>query len=156
MAEETNVTPSEAQDEAPAAVAEETSDNEASGGDSAGTVVIPQPELNDSLNAVAPAERKDVPGGRAYEIIYVVRVGGEESAEANSEKLRGFVESHGGAVDNVRISEVRRLAYPISKQIEGIYVVINGRFVKDLTTELDRFFKLDESVLRHMVLRDND
>jgi ribosomal protein S6 len=34
-------------------------------------------------------------------------------------------------------------------------VVINGRFRKELTTELERYFKIEESVLRHMILRED-
>jgi small subunit ribosomal protein S6 len=67
--------------------------------------------------------------------------------------LREQIEGNGGAVDNVRTSETRRLAYPISKEIEGIYTVVNARFVTDRIAEIDRFFKLEEAVLRHMILK---
>ncbi len=68
--------------------------------------------------------------------------------------MRELVEGGQGAIDNVRTSEVRRLAYPIHKEMEGIYVVVNGRFAKEMTSEIDRFFKLEDAVLRHMLLRD--
>lgn len=126
-----------------------------------GEVVTPQPELSESMSALPSVEaeaapRKEVPGGREYEIIYIARTGDPAGLDTTVERARNLIEQAGGAVDNTRISEVRRLAYPIGKQTEGIYVVLNARFTKDLTTELDRFFKLEESVLRHMVLRDED
>ena len=69
--------------------------------------------------------------------------------------MRELIEGSDGAIDNVRTSETRRLAYPIKKQSEGIYVVINARFTKETKNELDRLLKLEEPVLRHMVLRED-
>lgn len=115
----------------------------------------PQRELNDSLSSVGEAtERKDVPDGRAYEIIYIVRPDAADASDSTSTRVRAMIEDGGGAVDNVRISEVRRLAYPIKKQIEGSYVVINARFKTDATAELDRFFKLEDNILRHMMIKE--
>jgi small subunit ribosomal protein S6 len=115
-----------------------------------------QPELNESLAPAeeAPAERIEVAGGRNYETMFIVRSG--EDNNAVTARIRSVVEQDGGAIDNVRISEMRRLAYPIKKQVEGIYVVFNGRFTKETAEELDRALKLDEAVLRHMTLREDD
>lgn len=105
--------------------------------------------------AAEPAPRKEVPGGRSYEIIYVVRAGNPALVEQTGQRLQALIEGTGGAVDNVRVSETRRVAYPIKKQVEGIYVVVNARYTKETNRELDRFFKLDENVLRHMVLAED-
>lgn len=96
---------------------------------------------------------KEVANGRAYEITYIVRANDPEAVTNSQAGLKALVESVDGAVDNVRVSDTRRLAYPINKQADGVYVVVNARFEKSLVTELDRFFKLDEAVLRHIVLR---
>ena len=85
--------------------------------------------------------------------MFIVRAG--EDPNAATERARSLIEQDGGAIDNVRISELRRLAYPVKKQIEGIYVVLNGRFTKETAAELDRSLKLDEAVLRHMTLRED-
>lgn len=113
----------------------------------------------DLLGGPAPvaepgAPRKDVPGGRAYEIIYIARAGNPEASDQVAKRVQSLIEDKGGAVDNLRTSEARRTAYAIDKQIEGVYVVVNARFLKETTTELDRFFKLDENVLRHMILKE--
>lgn len=121
-------------------------------------VNAPQPELNDALSPLgnqSDEPRKEVENGRSYEIIFIARVGDDEAVTASTQRLRDLVEGGQGAIDNVRTSEVRRLAYPIQKEMEGIYVVVNGRFTKELTSEIDRFFKLEEVVLRHMLLRDD-
>ena len=101
-------------------------------------------------------QRKHVAGGIGYEIIYVVRTGDQKVLETTGQRVRELIESNDGAIDNVRASEVRRFAYPIKKQTEGVYVVINARFKPEVTNEMDRFFKLEESVLRHMMLKEDN
>lgn len=100
-------------------------------------------------------DRKHVAGGVGYEIIYVVKAGDPQLVETSSQRVRELIEQTDGAVDNVRASEVRRFAYPIQKQNEGVYVVVNARFKPQYTGELDRYFKIDESILRHMMLKED-
>jgi len=101
------------------------------------------------------ASDKEVANGRSYEVTYIVQINVAGAVEETQERVTALIEGAGGAVDNARVSEARRLAYPIDKKAEGIYVVINARFSKDLTAELDRYFKLEERVLRHVILREN-
>jgi small subunit ribosomal protein S6 len=100
------------------------------------------------------ASSKEVANGRSYEITYIVQTNVANAIEETQERVKALIEGADGAVDNIRVSEARRLAYPINKKADGIYVVVNARFQKDLTAELDRYFKLQESVLRHVVLRE--
>ncbi len=111
------------------------------------------PELQ-PLSADAPA-RKEVEGGRPYEVTFIVVANNPEALDATQKRVTALIEGGTGVIDNVRVSEVRRLAYPIAKRTEGIYVVLNCRFVKALTLDLERFFKLEESVLRHVILRED-
>jgi small subunit ribosomal protein S6 len=99
--------------------------------------------------------RKHVAGGVGYEIIYVVKAGDASLIESSSQHVRELIESSEGAVDNVRASEVRRFAYPINKQNEGVYVVVNARFKPTFVGELERYFKIEESILRHMLLKED-
>ncbi len=120
-------------------------------------IIIPQPELGASLREQPSennGERREVEGGRAYEIIFITRAGNADATEASIGRLRSMIETDGGALDNVRTSEVRRLAYAIKREIEGVYTVVNARFQSQHLSEIDRFFKLEESVLRHMILRE--
>jgi small subunit ribosomal protein S6 len=113
-------------------------------------------DLTPDLQPVSPDEpRKEVEGGRSYEVTYIVVANNPEALENTQKSVKALIEDHGGAVDNVRVSEVRRLAYPIAKRTEGIYVVINTRFAKSLNEDLERYFKLEESVLRHIILRED-
>jgi small subunit ribosomal protein S6 len=117
-----------------------------------------QPELSDALSPTGGEQtgpRKEVEDGRAYEIIYIAKTGDQAANDATVESLKSLIDGLGGAVDNVRSTEVRRLAYPIKREIEGIYYVVNTRFTTEHMSEVDRFFKLEESVIRHMIIRED-
>jgi len=101
------------------------------------------------------APTQAVEGGRAYEITYIVQANVANAVEETQARVKALIEESGGAVDSARVSETRRLSYPINKKAEGTYVVMAARFRKDLTEELERYFKLDERVLRHVLLRED-
>ena len=113
------------------------------------------PELDPSQN---DGEREELPDTRAYEVTYIVLSNNEEAQKSTQDRLKAMIEAAGGAVDNARTTESRRLAFPIKKQsvnqTEGIYVVNNARFSQTLIPEMDRFFKLEDNVLRHIILRE--
>lgn len=148
MAEEITPVAETATDETSAPVAEDTTPESPDA----------QPELNEALSpvegATAEPEQVEVPGGREYEVMFIVRA--NESTEAATDRARTVLQNNGGVVDNARTSEQRHLSYPIKKQTDGFYVVLNGRFSKEAAAELDRELKLDEAVLRHMILRQDE
>ena len=113
------------------------------------------PELDPSQT---DGEREELPNTRAYEVTYIVLSNNEEAQKSTQDRLKAMIEQSGGAVDNARTTESRRLAFPIKKQsvnqTEGIYVVNNARFSQTLIPEMDRFFKLEDNVLRHIILRE--
>ena len=131
-------------------------DRDRNGGErSAGPRVTATDLLPELAEGEGQASDKQVENGRAYEITYIVQANVANAIEETQERVKALIEGADGAIDNVRVSEARRLAYPINKKADGAYVVINARFKKELTSELDRFFKLDERVLRHVVLRED-
>jgi len=105
---------------------------------------------------VAVPERKKEPpkGARSYELIFLVDAGlPKEELNSLIEKVQNFLEQREGVVDNVRISDVRKLAYEIRKRTHGIYVVFNFWLKPNLVAELERMLRLEERVLRHMVIQ---
>ena len=113
------------------------------------TDLMPEPIEN------ADAPKREVEGGTSYEVTYILVANNPKAVDETQNRVKNLIEGAGGAIDNVRTSETRRLAYPIEKKHDGVYVVMNARFSKTLNMELDRFFKLEESVLRHVILREN-
>lgn len=117
----------------------------------------PQGELVEAIKPTgddAP-EKKEVPLGRPYEIVFIVRNTHGEDIEGITQRARDLIEGAEGAVDNVRTSDVRRFSYPINKEVEGSYVVLNARFKTASVLELDRFFKLEEGIIRHLIVRED-
>ena len=93
---------------------------------------------------------------RNYELMVILDPSLDERTVAPSlETFLSVVRKDGGSVGNVDIWGKRRLAYEISKNAEGIYAVIDLTAEPATVNELDRQLKLNESVLRTKVLRQN-
>ena len=63
------------------------------------------------------------------------------------------VTSAGGRVLKVEKWGKRRLAYSIRHQEEGIYVLMTIECPASLVKELDRRFRMNERIVRHMAVR---
>lgn len=90
-----------------------------------------------------------------YETIFILHPSlDEEAFKANVEKFKGVIENGGGVVDNVDLWGKRKLAYEIDKVSEGYYTLINFTASPELPKELDRVFRINDSVIRHIIVRD--
>ena len=47
----------------------------------------------------------------------------------------------------------RRFAYPIQKQTEGYYTLINFESTPDFTAELDRRYQITDGILRTLIVK---
>jgi small subunit ribosomal protein S6 len=91
---------------------------------------------------------------RDYELGMIV------NPEASEEETRGVIDrveqivaNHGGQVVRVNQWGRRRLAYPIERQRDGIYVFFDMILTPETVAELERTLRVSERVLRHMVRR---
>lgn len=92
-----------------------------------------------------------------YESVFILKPTlDEENINANVEKFKDVILNSGGQVENVDLWGKRKLAYEIKKFNEGIYVLINFMGEPDLSKELDRNFRITESVIRHLIIRLED
>ena len=69
------------------------------------------------------------------------------------DQVSHYVEAGGGTVAAARVWGRRMLAYPIEKQKEGTYVFLEVQIESDAIGELERNLKLDEKVIRYMLVR---
>ncbi|MCS7192703.1 MAG: 30S ribosomal protein S6 [Armatimonadetes bacterium] len=108
-----------------------------------------------TVSEVAPEKKKEPPkDARSYELIFLVDAGlSREEMNALIEKVQNFLEQREGIVDNIRVSDVRKLAYEIKKRTYGVYVVFNFWLKPNLLSELERMLRLEERILRHMVIK---
>lgn len=94
---------------------------------------------------------------RAYECVYIIDPTLEEQAIKEKEaKLREIVTSRKGSVHKVDSWGKRRLAYPINKCFEGTYTIVKFSGNNEILAELNRVFRFDDGILRHMIVVDTD
>lgn len=87
-----------------------------------------------------------------YELVYVVRPNAEDEVkEAVLNKVQEVISAN-GEVEKVDTWGNKKLAYPIAKFTEGFYVLVNFKASADLPKELDRNLKINENVIRHMIV----
>ena len=87
-----------------------------------------------------------------YELVYVVRPNAEDEVkEAVLNKIQEVISAN-GEVEKVDTGGNRKLAYQIAKFSEGFYVLVNFKASADLPKELDRNLKINENVIRHMIV----
>lgn len=93
---------------------------------------------------------------RNYEAVYIMNPAiGEEAITATSEKIQALVEAS-ATIIKMDVWGRRRLAYEISDQKEGYYVLINFSAEAEFPKELERVLKITDGVMRYMVIRTDD
>ena len=92
-------------------------------------------------------------GKNLYETVIVTsaKLGEEGSAELVN-KFKALIEEH-GTVESVDDWGKRRFAYPIQKQTEGYYTLINFESSADFTAELDRRYQITDGILRTIIIK---
>lgn len=89
---------------------------------------------------------------RNYELVFVVKPNSDEEVrEAVLNKVKEVVATDGEIV-KVDTWGTKKLAYPIAKFTEGFYVLINFKSGIDVPKEIDRNLKINENIIRHMIV----
>jgi small subunit ribosomal protein S6 len=88
-----------------------------------------------------------------YEVTYILRPNLEEAdVDARSTAIGEIIKNQGGSVVSIEKLGRKRLAYEIADLREGNYVVMHYRSSGDASKELERQLKLQEDVLRALVI----
>lgn len=91
---------------------------------------------------------------RHYELMVILDPDLEERTVAPSlDQFLNVIRRDGGSVEKVDVWGRRRLAYEISKKVEGIYAVVDLTAEPASVAELDRQLNLNEAVLRTKLIR---
>ena len=91
---------------------------------------------------------------KAYELALLVNSqlpegGGDEAVK----RYEGLLSAHGVTEVTVDRWGVRKLAYEVAKQQQADYAFMQFEAEASTLTELDRACRLDESVIRHMIVK---
>jgi len=79
---------------------------------------------------------------------------GDDGYKTGTEKYARVIGDQGGQLTGLDTWGQRRLAYEINHQSEGVYYFYRFRGNNDVLQELGRQLRIDESVLRHLVVKD--
>ncbi len=91
-----------------------------------------------------------------YETIFVIdSLLKSEEIEAIVSKYEKFISANGGKIDVIEHWGKKRLAYEIKKRQYGYYVLIRYDGPGTINKQLEREYRLNESILRYMTLRLN-
>lgn len=91
---------------------------------------------------------------KKYEIMYILKANLEESVRIETiNGLHSIITDHNGTVDNVNEWGVKEFAYEINKDTKGYYVVIDVTVGNEGIAEFDRLVRINNSVVRHMIIK---
>ena len=91
---------------------------------------------------------------KKYEMMFIVKATMESDAvKATAEGIKKVVTDCEGKVVEFKELGEKKLAYPIKKELNGYYFVMQFESGKEGQAELDRRAGLDENVLRHLIVK---
>lgn len=89
-----------------------------------------------------------------YEMMFIVKSTLEDAKiKEVANKLKDVITSMNGEITNVSEIGNKKLAYEINKEVTGYYYVYNFNANNELVAELDRVARINENVVRHMIIR---
>jgi len=89
---------------------------------------------------------------RDYELAYILNPEvSEEETRSILDRIEQIVAGQGGQIVKVNQWGRRRLAYPIERHRDGLYVFIDMILTPETVIELERTLKVSEVVMRHML-----
>jgi len=88
-------------------------------------------------------------------VIFVPTVG-NDVLESSTKKYAEVITSRGGNLEELDSWGKRTLAYEIDYHREGYYYFYRFQGGNEILAELNRQMRIDENVLRHMIVRDLD
>ena len=91
---------------------------------------------------------------RIYEELFILKTGlPEEEVTALIDQVAGVITTGGGTIDKNENWGVRKLAYRVKKQIEGIYVLIQFTSGPTVVKEIERRLRVNDNVLKFITVR---
>ena len=89
-----------------------------------------------------------------YEMMFIVKATMEaEQVKATAEGIKKLAETKESKVVDYKELGEKKLAYPIKKELNGYYFVMQIESTKEAIAELERKTTLDENVLRHLIIK---
>jgi small subunit ribosomal protein S6 len=92
-----------------------------------------------------------------YELIFILKADQPEGGMLSRvDRVKAILAEHGGEITQENHWGVRRLAYEINYETRGDYMFLKFNSKGTANAELDRFLRLDDQVLRHIIVVDDE
>lgn len=90
---------------------------------------------------------------REYELVFIAKSDLDETALTDTiNKIKSWISDAKGEVNKVDLWGKRKLAYPIRKQSDGIYVLMNVQMDPKFGATLERNLRFTEPVIRFLLI----
>lgn len=94
---------------------------------------------------------------RDYEVMYILSAElDEEGIDAAVTRFEDVVKNGGGEIVKTERWGKRRLAYEVKDKIEGFYVLMYFKAPSSVAQELERILKINDDVLRHLLIKKDE
>ncbi len=89
-----------------------------------------------------------------YEIMFIVKSTLDDATLSNTTKeVQKIITDNKGKVIEFKDMGRKKLAYPINKEVSGFYYLMNAEANHDAIREFDRRLRINENILRHLILK---
>jgi small subunit ribosomal protein S6 len=94
---------------------------------------------------------------RDYELVFIVTPEIDETATAEVvDKVKSWITEAGGSIESSEEWGRQKLAYLVRNQKEGQYFLYNLKLEPNVVVNLERNFRLQESILRFLIINRDD
>lgn len=90
---------------------------------------------------------------RHYEVVFMVHPDQSEQISKMMDRYKTMIAEDGGKIHRHEDWGRRQLAYPIKKLHKAHYVLLNIECSNDVIDEMQKLFRFNDAVLRHVILR---
>ncbi len=91
---------------------------------------------------------------RRYELIFILRPSlGEEEINTVIDYTQKIITDENGSIIDLNKWGMKKLAYPIKKEIQGYYVFCDYAGTPAAVSEVERRFRIDDSVLKYLTIK---
>jgi len=88
-----------------------------------------------------------------YEVMFIAKPLEDAEVDPIAEFVSNLIKKNGGNVEKVDRWGKRHLAYPVKKQTDGNYVLINFEADPAVIKEIDRVMKIQDNILKHLIVK---
>lgn len=90
----------------------------------------------------------------SYEGVFIFRAElGKDELETALEDVKGIITKYKGEVSEVQTWGKRKLTFPIKKQPEGVYYIIDFQVAPEIVKKIEGIYKINDTLLRTLIVR---